>query len=619
MSSFGPFNPTVKNTLPISNEWTEIQTFTSSVLGSSPVSKVYLKNKNLATATSTAQASAAIEWEAQGWKTNSVAGSQVVKFRQYNLPIQGTTSPLGNLKTEYSINGSAYTTLFELLTTSVDGVVFPLARMGAIESSVNNSSSIGTLQNVLLTNPSGSKTNIGFKFGSVIKAGFGIDAGGAIDYRGLQHNFYSGSTAESGLVSAIISQSGIYNYGNSWNAGVVTAGSSDTGATARLSSYGGFAGKGVLVTGATYTYGDEMVVYGDGSAAFECSGTATACNTYLSEGTCNAHSLAGCSWFAGNPCSSFSGTTESTCESNSGCTWVEASCSTANNTDQTTCENQDDAYGGNCSWDTSTCPAIIDESTCNGTTGCSWSDLCSGYGDQSSCEANSCTWNFSDCSTSFFDESSCNAQSGCSWDGATCNGQYNTSCTGGACSGNLCSGNYATGDCSGTYGTICQGTASCSNLTDDGEVACEAEAGCNWLSGATYTLPSSNVANRGNVSRFYYTKNIGTTGNITVLPGAGDTLESAISLAPDDALLIHHYTRLGNCSTFTTEGTCTPSGCSWFAYTCGSFADESTCNAQSGFGCSWDGYSCEGTYTGPAGSCSGSYSISSKWYKLGAF
>jgi hypothetical protein len=41
-----------------------------------------------------------------------------------------------------------------------------------------------------------------------------------------------------------------------------------------------------------------------------------------------------------------------------------------------------------------------------------------------------CTWNFTDCSTSFFDSSSCNAQAGCSWDGILCNGEFNTSCTG---------------------------------------------------------------------------------------------------------------------------------------------------------------------------------------------
>lgn len=617
--SFGVFNPSVKNLLPLSNEWKGTQTYTKQLLGTATEAVNKLRNITPASSGSQ-QVSPSRELEGRGWATNSGGSSQIVKFDEYILPVQGTANPSAIYKKRFSVAGGSFTNLLELYSTVQDGLSYPSLKIyGMIESSVNNSSTIGTLQNLLLTNPSGSKTNVGFKFGSVIKAGFGVDAGGAIDYRGFQHNFYSGSTAESALASIIVSQSGIYNYSNNWNAGVVTAGSSDTGATVRLSSYGGFAGKGVLVTGATYTYGDEMAVYGDGSAAFECSGTATACSTYSSESTCNSHSLAGCNWFAGNSCGDFSSTSEGTCEGNSGCTWEESSCASANNTDQTSCESQDDTYGGTCSWDTSTCPSIVDSSTCNGTTGCSWSDLCSGYGDQSNCEANSCTWNFSSCATDFFDESSCNGQSGCSWNGATCDGQYNTSCTGGTCSGNLCNGNYATGNCSGTYGTACQGTSSCSNLTDDGETLCEAESGCSWLSGANYTLPSSNVANRGNVSRFYYTANIGSTGNINVIAGAGDTLQSSIALAPGESVLIHHFARLGNCSSFTSEGACSPSGCSWFAYTCGSFSDESTCNAQSGFGCSWDGDSCEGTYTGTVGSCSGSYSISSKWYKLGSF
>jgi len=619
--SFGMFTPSVKNILPQSNDWKALQTFTKSSLGvtTSPVVKL----RNLTPATNGAQqVSPSLEWEAQGFKTNATAGSQSLNLRQYVLPVQGTVSPRAILKTEFSVNGAAYSDFLELYTTLQDGINYPALKIyGMIESSVNNSSTISTLQNFLLTNPSGSKTNIGFKFGSVVKAGLIIDAGGTIDYRGLQHNFYTGTTAESANQVVQIYSGGIYNTGGSYNSGPVTAGAADTGATVKLSSYGGFAGKGVLVTSATYTYGDEMVVYGDGSAAFECTGTATACSTYTNSSTCNAHSAAGCTWFAGESCSVFNSTSQGTCESNSGCTWDQASCSTANNTDQTACESLDDSYGGSCTWDTSTCPAITDQSTCNGTTGCSWSDTCSGYTDQGSCEGNSCTWNYSDCSSNFFDESSCNGQAGCSWDGATCNGQYDTSCVGGICVGSICSGDYATGNCSGTYGAACQGTASCANLTDDGSSACNAEPGCSWLSGATYTLPSSSIANRSATARFYYTKNIGASGNISVVAGAGDTLESSITIAPGDALLVHHFSRPANCNVLTSQTPCNAeSGCSWTLKSCGDFgANESTCNAQSGNGCTWDGSSCQGSYTGSDGSCSGTYYPTKKWYKLGSF
>ena len=604
------------------NKTTKLLTLTQSSLGTTTADSIKLENSTAATAGSQVQISPSVKWTARGWKTNSVAATQPVEFRSNVLPITGTTNPRGAWQLQYSVNSAAYTTGLEFFTTDTDGVVFPKLKVtGAIESSVNNSSTISTLQNVLLTNPSGSKTNIGFKFGSTIKAGIVVDASGYFEYRGLQHNFFTGSTAESAFQIVQIYGGGIYNAQASFNAAQVTAGSADTGATIRLSTYGGFAGKGVLTNTATYTFGDELVEYVDGDSAFECSGTATACATYVTQGTCDAHALAGCTWFAGNACSAFTGTNEGTCEGNAGCTWEETPCSPANNTDQTTCENQDDAYGGNCAWDTSTCPAILNEASCNGTTGCSWSDICSGFTDQGSCEGTSpCVWNFTDCSTSFFDESSCNAQSGCSWDGATCNGQFNTSCTGGLCSGNLCTGNYATGNCNGTYGAVCQGTASCGNLTDDGETLCELEAGCTWVAGATYTLPVSSIANRNNTSRFYIVKNIGAVANVNVVAGAGDTLESAVSLAPLDAVKLHHYTKTANCSTFVTSGTCTPSGCSWLPASCSDFgADEATCNAQSGNGCSWDGDSCEGTYSGTAGSCSGTYTISKTWYKLGSF
>lgn len=616
--SFGMFNPSVKNLLPQANDWKAPQTFTKSSLGATPIAINKYRNTTPAAA-GAQQVSPSTEWEGQGWKTNSTAASQSVRFDQYLLPVQGAGSPLGIFKTRFSINNAAYTDILELYTTIQEGISFPSLKIyGMIESSVNNSSTIGTLQNLLLTNPSGSKTNIAFKFGSTLKAGIGVDSSGNVDYKALQHNFFIGSTPDSSPQVIQIYSGGFYNSYSSFNNQKVTAGTADTGATVSLSTYGGFASKGTLVTGTSYTFDDSKFHYLDADNANECSGTATACNTYLTQGNCNAHTGAGCSWFSGNACSDFNGSSEGTCEGNAGCTWEENACSGQNNTDQSACEGQDDTYGGNCSWDTSTCPAITDESTCNSNVGCTWNDTCSGYGDQSSCESNSCTWNYTDCSISFFDESSCNAQGGCSWDGATCNGQFNTSCTGGNCSGNLCTGNYATGNCTGTYGAACQGTASCSNLTDDGETLCEAESGCTWVSSATYSLPSYTIANRNNTSREYVAKNIGATATINLVAGAGDTLESSIALAPGQSVHLHHYRRSAACSAFSSQGACTPNvGCSWTPLSCSSFGDESSCNAQSGNGCTWNSgtSACEGTYSGSSGDCSGNYTVSSKWYK----
>ena len=626
-------NPAVKNILPQSNEWKGVQTYTSLLLGSTPSNQIYLRNANAATAASTVQASPSIKLRGSAW-ASSPALSSTIDFDEFVLPITGTTNPVnGLLRKRYSQNNGAAVTIEDTYALDPAGSAGNAKRIfnGIYEIRANISSTVGTLQHLLFTNPSGSKSNIGFKFGSTIKSAFEIDASGTIDYRGLMHTFFIGSTAESSSQVIQIYSGGIYNNGGSYNTSAVTAGQADTGASASLSTYGGFAAKGVLTTSATFTFGNEVVEYVDGDAAFECSGTATACSTYSSQGTCDAHSLAGCSWFSGNPCSTNNGTDQATCEANSGCTWETASCH-AYDTDQSSCQGT-----SGCTWNSTDCSSFAsDQSTCE--TGhnsmCTWNfNTCSDFNSQSqsNCETNSgCSWTGGDCSAfNGTDQTTCESgHTGCSWDGincngtydeaSTCSGMYNTSCTG---TFTECTGSYPTTNCIGTYGTICQGTASCANLTDDGETLCELEAGCTWVAGATYTLPVSSIANRGNTSRIYKIKNVGSVANVNIAAGAGDTLESSISLAPQAALELHHFIKSAFCTPFTSEGTCLANaGCSWSFKSCGDFsADESTCNGASG--CSWNASipACEGTYSGTDGSCSGTYVVSKKWYKLGSF
>lgn len=60
------------------------------------------------------QISPSTTWEGQGWKTNATAASQSVKFTAYTLPVQGAANPSGNLTFAASIDGGAYSTLFQL-------------------------------------------------------------------------------------------------------------------------------------------------------------------------------------------------------------------------------------------------------------------------------------------------------------------------------------------------------------------------------------------------------------------------------------------------------------------------------------------------------------------------
>jgi hypothetical protein len=69
---------------------------------------VSLENSTAAAAGSQ-QVSPALELAGKGWKTNSTAASQEVRFRAHVLPIQGTAAPTGTLILSNSIAGGAFT------------------------------------------------------------------------------------------------------------------------------------------------------------------------------------------------------------------------------------------------------------------------------------------------------------------------------------------------------------------------------------------------------------------------------------------------------------------------------------------------------------------------------
>lgn len=610
---FGNLSPSVKNLLGVNNEWRGVQTFTNPYPATS--------------SSATDQKSSPPQvWIGQGYKTASVAGSHPVGIRQYVKPESGTTTARPVWQLDTSVDGKTWVNAIALASGDATLLTTPTTTWkGRFNLEFSNSSTVGTFQNLLFTNPSGSRISIAAKFGATIKAGIEFDNLGNHSYiagsAGGTFTFYSGASIDGGSSLFQISSIGAYNYGGSFNQGKVTAGQADTTPPAYLTTFGSFAGRGLLVTAASQQLGEnDFVVYADPSAANICTGTpSAACSSYGSEGTCTAHALAGCSWSAGSSCSIYSGTDQSTCETQAGCTWGSTNCSVANDTDQSTCENLNMPYGGSCSWDASTCSSQGDQASCEMVTGCTWNDPCSGYSDQSGCEFNGCTWNYTNCGDNFFDESSCNAQSGCSWNGSSCDGQYNTSCTGGSCTGNFCNGTYNDGNCNGTYGSGCTGTALCSNLTDDGSSACAAEAGCTWSSGQEIFLPNlTHVEN--DTSRFHYFKHIGPSGTVTVSPfsGSGDTLESAISLSAGDGVLLHAFKRTGNCSTFGSQGACEGQPpCVWTpAITCSDYnGDEATCNSYSGQGCSYDSETATCNGAGSAAFCSGTYVVSNKWYK----
>ena len=610
--SFGVINPSVKNELvqllSRNNEWTGIETFTRNILGTTPVSTIKLRNTTAAL-TGAQQVSPAVEWEGQGFTTFSSL-SKKINFRQYLLPVQGSTDADGILKTQSSLNSAAYTDLLDLYTRNPDGNTGGLLLFKGsqeLEFSQSNQDP-GTSKALTLNNVSGSYTNINWKYAGTIKSALTISNTGDVTFKttnGGSYYFNFGSTLSSTNLQVQIYSGGIYNQGGSFNQGKVTAGQADTTPPAYLNTYGSFAGRGTLLTGSTHTLDEnQFVVYGDASTAFLCSGTpsVTACSTYTGAGQAVCESHLPCVWSNGTDCSEYNATDQSTCETgHSPCAWQSASCSGANNIDSGSCESQNTAYGGSCAWDTSTCPAQTSAAACSGITGCTSNPT-------------------GDCNTlsdGGGDGTSCATQAECSYDSGsgTCSGTFFQS---GDCSGSLCNGSYYTGTCGGgSWGLGCFGTATCGDYTSSG--TCLAEAGCVASSGSTWTLPLSSVANEGNVSRFHYLKNIGPSATINVVANTGDTLESAIALTSGQAALVHQYIRTADCVGFLDSSSCNAqSPCSWHAaVVCASFnGDESGCNAASGSGCSYDSGTSTCSGSGSTAVCTGgNYTVSSKWYK----
>jgi len=602
------FSPGVKNLLPQSNTWTGTQTIRKNGIDGVTTEVLKLRNETPSTSTVTIQSAPAIGNKGSIWDTGT-SSSKGIESTTELTGVSGTGYLGGGiLRTKMFKQGDGTVTVSDLYRKDLSGnagakqIIY-----GAQELEfVHGNQDPGTSTALMLNNTSGQYTNQSFKFSGTIKSAITAYNDGAMFFKAVNnatgYQFMAGGNITSQSLLAQIYSGGLYTSGNGFFGQRVCAGNSDVGATTTLSSYGSFAAKGTLTITSSYQIpNNEMVTYADCSTAFACIGTPTnACSSYTGSGqaTCETHSVAGCSWDAGTPCSTYTGSDQGNCETgHAGCTWESLSCSGANNSDQTSCEALDDSYGGTCAWDTTTCPAFTNTASCNGQTGCTATvdgdcgTLSDGGGDGTNCATQpECSYNSGD---------------------GVCSGTFFTACT-----GNLCGGSYYTGTCSGgNWGAACIGTASCSGFTSSGP--CTGEAGCSASSGCTLTLPpSTNDANRGNTSRFQYIKRIGATGTVNVVPYAGDTLESAISLTSNgQSVLVHHHYVLTSCTGLSTQTPCeAESGCTWnLAIVCADLMDESSCNAQSGAGCSWSG-TCTGA--GTAANCSGTYTSSKRWYKL---
>jgi hypothetical protein len=89
------------------NTFTAANSFSGGTNSATPLTLATLINSTAAIA-GTQSASPAIIQTGQGWKTTATAASQSVSFKQFVLPVQGTTAPTGIWKLQSDINGGGY-------------------------------------------------------------------------------------------------------------------------------------------------------------------------------------------------------------------------------------------------------------------------------------------------------------------------------------------------------------------------------------------------------------------------------------------------------------------------------------------------------------------------------
>lgn len=118
--------------LAVANTFITAQTITRSGIGTTRTDGLVIQNTTAAAA-GAQQQTASLHFLAQGWKTNSTAGSQTIDFSIYALPVQGTTNPTGRLNFDFQVNGGGYNT--QLYINSAGGILAGI-NSGGVASTV---------------------------------------------------------------------------------------------------------------------------------------------------------------------------------------------------------------------------------------------------------------------------------------------------------------------------------------------------------------------------------------------------------------------------------------------------------------------------------------------------
>lgn len=468
-------------------------------------------------------------------------------------------------------------------------------------------------------NNDGSASWTDYRFQGTLRGATGFNSSGGQDNFASGGNYFAYYYGNAGLTSNFLFS---YNYPTAFvhyfqgRFGTNVIAGSMLAPTSTLQSAGGLALKVKRIT-ASQSLDNSATHWLCDPLTSLCSGTPThACSYWTTQEDCekwDAHG--GCSWFAGQSCSAFNNEFDmGTCSGTSGCTAVTASCSGAG--DQSTCEAQDDGYGGSCSWAATGDCSPFDESTCGNTSGCTQNfiDCTTFFDDYTTCTGTTgCSWSAAvDCSLNDgTDQVTCETDAGCVWDSGSNECQGSCSGTGpfDNCTGNYdeCSGTYYTGGCSGNYGAACQGTSSCAGIDDS--TNCGYEPGCTWATTMNVTLPQiSTVPDR---TYWIYNDN-SSSSDVTILPYSGDTVDNTVSIVLSnykDGVHLAPLYLTESCSSFNEEA-CTPSGCEIVYCTWNSGNNECEGSAACSALNPTSQETCESTFN----YCSGNYVTSKNWY-----
>ncbi len=222
-------------------------------------------------------------------------------------------------------------------------------------------------------NNAGSSTYLDFNFSGAFRASIAVVSDGEIKAYTSGGSYFSWYSGSSGLGSTTLYS---YNYPAAFVhyqqgrfGGDVIAGN-NTIPTSTLQSWGSISSAVKYVTANTTLDATASTYIADPSAA-TCTGTPSAtCASWGTQSDCekwDAHG--GCVWNSGSSCNAFNNEYGmGTCSTTSGCSVSTSSCAGAS--DQSSCEAQDDAYGGSCSWGATGDCSTLDEGTCGSTSGC---------------------------------------------------------------------------------------------------------------------------------------------------------------------------------------------------------------------------------------------------------